>query len=205
MLAVSHGTNVLADIWQGASLSNDLRQGFPKPFYEYWVTLFPQSEIQQKVHCLYSGRESFDVLPPPVTQTYARRQRSYETINPVALDKFGQTVRAPLGYVVMGRGGDKASDCNNGFFVRHDNEWDWLRSFLTTQKIIDLLGVEHKGKPIDRFELPHLRCVHFLLHDHLDRGYSATSNYDTLGKNTVEFIRARTVDIPKKFLDRGRL
>lgn len=73
---------------------------------------------------------------------------------------------------------------NCGFFVRHDDEWDWLRSFLTIERIKLLLGAEeYKGKPIDRFELPGIRAVHFLLHDHLDRGYNACSNYDTLGKS----------------------
>jgi hypothetical protein len=105
----------------------------------------------------------------------------------------------------MGRGGDKATDCNNGLFVRHKDEWDWLRSFLSTDKIKELLGAEYKGKPIDRFEVPHLNCVHFLLHDHLEKGYSSSSTYDTLGKNCIEYLRARTVDLPKKFLDRGRI
>jgi hypothetical protein len=146
------------------------------------------------------------MAPPPSTQTYPRQQNSYETKDPVDLSTFGETVHAPLGYIVLGRGGDKASDCNNGFFVRHDDEWDWLRSFLTIEKIKELLGPEEfKGKPIDRFEIPHLRAVHFLLHDHLDRGFNSCSTYDTLGKNCMEYLRAKTVDLPKKFLDRGRV
>lgn len=28
---------------------------------------------------------------------------------------------------------------------------------------------------------------------------------DTLGKNDCEYLRAKTVDIPKKFLERGRV
>lgn len=89
--------------------------------------------------------------------------------------------------------------------MRRSDEWDWLRSFLTVDKIKELLGAEYKGKPIDRFELPNLRCVHFLLKDHLDRGYNACSTYDTLGKNTVEWIRAKEIDVPVKFLMRGKL
>lgn len=143
---------------------------------------------------------------PAVTKTYPRQQPSYETNNPVDLSSFGETVHVPLGYIVLGRSGDKASDCNVGLFVRHDDEWDWLRSFLTTKKIQELLGpAEYTGKPIDRFEMANIRAVHFLLHDHLDRGYNACSNYDTLGKNACEYIRAKTVDIPKKFVDRGRI
>lgn len=157
------------------------------------------------MHLLFNDRHVLDIATPSVTQVYPRQQRSYDTANPVDLSSFGETVRAPLGYIVLGRSGDKASDCNAGLFVRNDDEWVWLRSFLSTDKIKELLGAEYKSKPIDRFELAHLRCVHFLLHDHLDRGYCASSTYDTLGKNCIEYLRARTVDLPKKFLERGRV
>lgn len=171
----------------GLSLSNDLRQIVPKPYYEYWVALLPQSELPLRVHCLWEGKDGKkvrDLAPPEVTKTYPKQQQSYETSSPVDLSSFGETVRAPLGYIVAGRSGDKASDCNCGFFVRHDDEWDWLRSFMTIERIKQLLGpAEYKGKPIDRFELPGINAVHFLLHDHLDRGYNACSNYDTLGKS----------------------
>ena len=183
-----------------------MRQAEGKPYCEYWVTLFPQSEINHQVHLLYGDEKIIPMPIPPKTHTYPRQQPSYETKDPVDLSSFGETVRAPLGYIVLGRGGDKASDCNNGFFVRHDDEWDWLRSLMTIEKIKKLLGPEeYKDKPIDRFEIPGLRAVHFLLHDHLDRGYNSCSTYDTLGKNCMEYLRAKTVDIPKKFLDRGRL
>ncbi|KAI1613806.1 hypothetical protein EDD36DRAFT_208061 [Exophiala viscosa] len=188
----------------GASLSNDLRQIVPKPFQEYYVALFPQSSINHRVHLLYDDSRIIDIDAPKNTVTHPRQQKSYETSDPIDLSQF-ETVRAPLGHVVMGRSGDKATDANVGLFVRHDDEWDWLRTLLSTDKIKEMLRVEYKGKPIDRFELPHLKCVHFLLHDHLERGYSSTSTYDTLGKNVVEFLRATTVDVPKKFLDRGKI
>ena len=68
-----------------------------------------------------------------------------------------------------------------------------------------LLADEYNGKKIDRFELPELHAVHFLLHDHLDRGVSCSSTYDFLGKNVAEFLRSRHVDLPNKFLNRGKL
>jgi hypothetical protein len=57
----------------------------------------------------------------------------------------------------------------------------------------------------DRFELPDLLAVHFLLHDHLGRGVSCTSTYDFLGKNVGELLRSRHVVLPKHFLNRGKL
>lgn len=189
----------------GASLGNDFRQAEGKPYYEYHPSLLPQSALKQQVHLLWDHpTPTIDIPLAPEFRTYDRQQPSYETKDPVDLNTFGETVRLPLGRIVLGRSGDKCSDCNVGFFVRHDDEWEWLRSLLTVSKIKAMLGPEeYKGGAIDRFEIPGLRAVHFLLHDHLDRGYDACSTYDTLGKNCLEYLRAKTVDVPKKFADRG--
>lgn len=192
----------------GASLGNDFRQAEGKPYYEYHPSLLPQEEVKQRVHLLYDApQKSIEMPLSPEFRTYDRQQPSYETRDPVALESFGPTVRMSLGRIVLGRSGDKCSDCNVGLFVRHDDEWDWLRSFLTVAKIRELLGPEEgdKATHIDRFEMPNVRAVHFLLHDHLDRGYDACSTYDTLGKNCCEFLRMREVDLPKKFVERGTL
>ncbi|KAM0602079.1 hypothetical protein ACHAP1_008047 [Verticillium nonalfalfae] len=85
-------------------------------------------------------------------------------------------------------------------------EWDWLRSFLTINKIQELLGPEeYYGRRIDRFEMKNIRAVHFLLKDHLDRGYNSGSKLDTLAKNLCEYLRAKHVPIPRKFLQKGHL
>lgn len=192
----------------GASIGNDLRQNTGKEFFEYWAALLPQSEISHVVNLPWLNQT---IPVPPAShlkdygKTYATRQWSYDTPNPFDLSSFGPTTRGPLGWVALGRSGDKASDANVGFFVRRDDEWDWLRSYLTVSKMKKLLGPEYNGKDIDRFEIPAIRAVHFMLHDHLDRGWSATSTYDGLGKNVCEYLRAKHVDIPDLFLERGKV
>ncbi|CAG9956146.1 unnamed protein product [Clonostachys rosea f. rosea IK726] len=188
----------------GASLGNDQRQSEGKPFYEYYVTLLPQAEVKHQVELPFLGKSIDIPVQKNVRPDYPRDQKSYETKDPVDLATFGPTTRGPLGWVVGGRSGDKASDANVGFYVRHDDEWDWLRSVLTIDKINQLLEGSNKGKKIERFEIPGIRAVHFLLRDHLDRGFNSTSEYDTLGKNVCEYLRAKYIDIPNKFLRRGR-
>ncbi|KAJ1323357.1 acyclic terpene utilization AtuA family protein [Microdochium nivale] len=204
----------------GASVVPDGRQSSGKPIWEYWPTLLPQSMIQQRA-CLEwlpadgggSGYKTVDIPAPTQTRPFSKQQPSYDTADPVPLDSFGPTTRGPLGWVVMGRSGDKASDANVGFFVRdrgdgsggNSEEWDWLRSLLSTQKFIELLGAEYLGHGVDRFEMRHLGAVHFLVRDHLDRGFNSTSSMDALGKNLCEFVRARHVDIPDRFLERGKI
>jgi hypothetical protein len=189
----------------GVSRSNDLRQSTAKSYWEYFVTLVPQDICKHRVHLLFDDQRITDIPPPPSTREYGP-QESYETRNPVPLQDFGETTDAPLGYVVLGRSGDKASDANVGFFVANAEQWDWLRSFLTVEKLTELLGKhEYSGNRIDRFEMENLRAVHFLLKDHLDRGYNSGSKLDTLAKNLCEYLRAKLVPIPTKFLQNGRI
>ena len=187
----------------GATVEVDTRQSMARPMLEYWPTLMPQNLFREKVVLEWSG-EGVDVEGPRETREHGP-QRSYETSEPADLSSFGRTTRAPLGYVVLGRSGDKASDADVGFFVRRADEWDWLRTLLSTPTFIKLLGKEHTGNRIDRCEFPGVKAVHFLLKDHLDRGSVSTSSMDPFGKNLCEFIRQRVVDVPDKFLERGRV
>ncbi|KAK4891379.1 hypothetical protein LTR27_010033 [Elasticomyces elasticus] len=192
----------------GATIENDIRQSAGKEFFEYWAALLPQREVAHKVNLMWA-QKAIDIAVPKSVQEYGykreERQWSYETKNAVALDSFGSTTRGPLGWVVLGRSGDKASDANIGFFVRQEDEYQWLCSLLTIPKMKQLLGPEYNGKGVDRFEIPGIKAVHFLLHDHLDRSYNASSTYDGLGKNVCEYLRAKHVEIPNKFLRRGRV
>ena len=152
------------------------------------------------------GDEGTTPIPlPPMTRDYGP-QESYDTTDPRPLDSFGPTVEALLGWVALSRSGDKASDANVGLFVPDAEQWDWLRSLLTVQKLKELLGPEeYGGGRVDRFEMPRIRAVHFLLKDHLDRGYNSGSKLDTLAKNLGEYLRAKHVQVPVKFIENGHL
>ena len=197
--------NPMMRAYPGATPHMDFRQAFPKEVFEYYVTLLPQSEVQHRVH-LASG-EIIDIAPPVESKIYPKYQPAHDvTTNIVDPKTFGATTQAPLGAIVHGRSGDKGSDCNVGFWVRHQDEYAWLQNLLSTSFVQNyLLGQEYKGGRIERFEFPGLQAVHFLLKDHLDRGVSCTSSIDFLGKNLAEFLRARVVDVPLKFLARGRI
>ncbi|ROT38011.1 DUF1446-domain-containing protein [Sodiomyces alkalinus F11] len=190
--------------YPGSTMAPDMRTAIGRPFFEYWVSLLPQSFVKETAH-LPDG-SVVEVPTPTNTREYPREQPDLPvTLRPVDLASFGPTTRGPLGWVVLGRSGDKSSNANLGLFVRHADEWDWLRTMLTTAKLRELLGKNETGKQIDRFEFPNILAVHFLLKDHLDRGFNSTSSFDSLGKNLCEYIRCKHVDIPNKFLERGRI
>jgi hypothetical protein len=119
--------------------------------------------LKQAVHFSNPSKSSIPIAAPTVTSSLSPQQPSYPPTNPVDLSTFGETVQAPLGYIVHARAGDKGSNCNVGFFIRHEDEWDWLRSFFSTERLIKLLGEDYVGQKIDRMEFPNLWAVHFLL------------------------------------------
>lgn len=104
-----------------------------------------------------SLKRCIEIEAPRDTTPYSFEQDVEETSNPVPLTSFGPTVTAPLGYIVHARSGDKGSDANVGFYVRHEDEYGWLRSLLSTEFIKHLLQNDYNGKRIERFELPNIQ------------------------------------------------
>lgn len=139
--------DVIMEAYPGATPHLDIRQGFPKPIFEYYVTLLPQSEIHHTVH-LWTG-ESLEISPPLDSKIWPKQQPSQSLAkSTVSLNAFGPTVKGPLGWIAHARSGDKGSNCNVGFWVRHNDEWEWLRSLLSSDNIKLLLADEYKCKPV---------------------------------------------------------
>lgn len=140
--------DVIMQGYPGATFHLDSRQGFPKPIYEYYVTLLPQADVQHKVH-LWDEKD-IEIPPPLQTKTYPSQQPSESEAFGVTSSDFGQTVKGPLGWIVHARSGDKGSNANVGFWVRYRDEWEWLRSLLSVKTVQQLLADEYKGKKIVR-------------------------------------------------------
>jgi len=65
-----------------------------------------------------------------------------------------------------------------------------------------LLGIE--GLAIDRYELPNLRALNFVIHGLLGEGVASSTRVDAQAKSLGEFLRAKVVDIPAALLAAGR-
>jgi hypothetical protein len=132
--------------YPGGTFHLDFRQAVPRPYFEYYVTLLPQVDVKHVVHT-HDGK-LLTIAPPKVTKTYPSMQPSQDmTTRPSNLG-YGETVRGPLGWIVHARSGDKGSNANVGFWVRYHDEYEWLRTLLSTNKMKDLLAKEYNGKQI---------------------------------------------------------
>ena len=118
---------------------------------------------------------------------------------PTAAAPGAPTKRQPLGTIYGTRSGDKGGNANLGVFARSDEAWAWLDQFLTAEKLKELLP-EAAGLPIDRYRLPAIRSLNFVLHGLLEEGVAASTRQDGQAKSLGEWLRARYVDLPEALL-----
>ncbi|MBX6383965.1 MAG: DUF1446 domain-containing protein [Microbispora sp.] len=101
----------------------------------------------------------------------------------------------PLGTVVGARSGDKGGDANLGVWVRDPARYPWLAAFLTADRLRELLP-EVGGLPIERYELPNLHALNFVIRGLLGRGVAASPLLDAQAKALGERLRAVCVPVP---------
>ncbi|GAB2497077.1 DUF1446 domain-containing protein [Streptosporangium sandarakinum] len=110
-----------------------------------------------------------------------------------------ETVRMPLGTIVGARSGDKGGDANLGVWVSTPERFGWLTVHLTAERLARLLPAV-AGLRIERFELPNLLALNFVVHGLLGRGVSAGTRLDAQAKALGEELRAALTDVPRALL-----
>ncbi|GAA3952089.1 acyclic terpene utilization AtuA family protein [Gordonia caeni] len=115
-----------------------------------------------------------------------------------AITDWGPTRDRPLGAVAGARSGDKGGSANVGLWARSDDEYAWLDSFLTTDKLKELLP-EAADLEVHRYRLPNLRAINFVIEGLLGRGVAENVRFDPQAKGLGEWLRSRHVPIPERF------
>ena len=105
----------------------------------------------------------------------------------------------PLGRLCGARSGDKGGAANVGLWATSPRAYAWLREYLTVERLRDLL-TEAADLPIDRYELPNLLALNFVIHGLLAPGVSATTRPDAQAKGLGEYLRSRLVPVPADLL-----
>lgn len=191
--------------FSGFHLSLDYRTALPRSYLAFYPALYPQNDLKEGVAVLSAeGTDAVttDAGHPPQYQKLRPRE-NYETRNPVELNTFGPTRKTRLGDIALARSGDKGANINFGIFVRRAHHYPWLQSFLTRQRLQELIGPEDWRDDffIERMEFPNLWAVHFVIYGPLGRGVSSCRLLDALGKGFADYIRDKVVDVPLRFLE----
>jgi len=165
-----------------------------RPYGVYRPAVVPADLVPQHVVVLGGSRTVVESTAPAGDVAVEARP------GPSAEVPGGDTVRAPIGTIIGARSGDKGGNANLGVFARTDEAWAWLDSFLTAEKLAELLP-EAAPLRIDRHRLASFRSLNFVIHGLLEEGVAASTRKDPQAKSLGEWLRARHVDIPAALLE----
>ncbi|WP_182905753.1 acyclic terpene utilization AtuA family protein [Microbispora sp. H13382] len=168
--------------------------GDASPYGVYWPSSVEARAVLPVV-AVDGLRVEVPYAPPgPVLGEQAGGPPGDAVVPPYAGDLSAGVVR-PLGTVAGARSGDKGGDANLGVWVRDPARYPWLAALLTVDRLRELLP-EVGGLPIDRFALPNLHALNFVVHGLLGRGVAASPLLDAQAKALGERLRAVCVPIP---------
>jgi hypothetical protein len=83
--------------------------------------------------------------------------------------------------IAHGRSGDKGDAANVGIIAFDDNGYKIISKYLTAEKVKKHFEGICLGK-VERFELPNLRALNFLLNNTLGGGGTVSLKHDAQGK-----------------------
>ncbi len=181
--------------------------GNGSPYGVYRPAYVDRSQVEQVV-VMPDGRftvveERGTSVSKPAPAAAEGSRQAPERLPPPPPGPAGQTRRVPLGTFVHARSGDKGGDANIGLWVgqgeRRDERVPWLLSFVTPERVRDLLP-ETRDLEVRVFPLPNLGGVNVLVHGLLGEGVAASTRFDPQAKAVGEWLRSRLVDVPEDLL-----
>jgi hypothetical protein len=104
----------------------------------------------------------------------------------------------PLYAMAHARSGDKGDGSNVGVLAYDDRGYEILRAWLTPERVKAHFGEIVRGR-VDRYEIPNLRGLNFILHDSLGGGGSASLKTDAQGKTHGMGMLRMLVDVPDDY------
>ena len=104
-------------------------------------------------------------------------------------------MRVRLVDIAHARSGDKGDTANVGVIALEPRWYEVLEQFVTRNRVADHFRGMIEG-PVDRFELPNLKALNFLLHGALDGGGTLSLKTDAQGKVFSTALLRMVIDVP---------
>jgi hypothetical protein len=97
------------------------------------------------------------------------------------------------------RAGDKGDRCNIGVIARCPDYYASLVNAVTPERVAAYFGDWCQGE-VERFELPNLHALNFVLHGALDGGGLASLRLDRQGKSYGYALLRMKIEVPDALL-----
>ncbi len=164
------------------------------PAIQHWPALISGDKIQQTI--VVNGEEF--ILGCIKTEPFI----THETPPAIETSEINskKTISAPIGRLFGTRSGDKGGNANLGVWANNNKAFSFLSSFLTTDKLKELLP-DMAEFEIERYDFPNLLAVNFYIKGVLGHGVAASLRNDPQAKSLGEYLRMKQIDIPEFIAD----
>ena len=174
----------------------------------YWPVLIDRSLVTHTV-THDDGTETFlrgTIVAPASAATLpgARSSVAHEissSATPVinkspqaALTSAAHTIVA-LGSICGARSGDKGPNANVGVWTWDNDLYAFLCDELSVDRFRELVP-DADGLTVDRYLLPNLKAMNFIVHGLLGEGVASCTRIDAQAKGLGEYLRSRSITIP---------
>jgi hypothetical protein len=105
-------------------------------------------------------------------------------------------MKVRLERLAIARSGDKGDAANVGVIALAPDAWPVLRNELTAARVKAHFSSVCRGK-VDRYELPNLFALNFLLHESLGGGGTVSLMLDAQGKTFAASLLQMEIEAPQ--------
>ena len=183
----------------GTSMSPGTTSGFggrsrPSPVVRLFSFLVDKSTVTPMIHF---GEERW---PLPLV---AGQPLDIEAIRRPQIPNHtpsGPTRDVPLITIAHGRSGDKGNNANIGIIARRPEFLPIIREQLTAEVVAEYFAHLLEGR-VDRYDLPGISAVNFVLHDVLGGGGIASLRQDPQGKAYAQLLLEHPLRVPTSLID----
>ena len=103
--------------------------------------------------------------------------------------------RVQLREIAHARSGDKGNTANIGLIALDPKDYPLLVEQVTAERVQEHFAQICEGR-VERFELPNLHALNFLLHRSLDGGGTISLRLDAQGKTYSAALLRMEIDVP---------
>ncbi len=106
-------------------------------------------------------------------------------------------MRIRLGDIAHARSGDKGDASNVGLIAGTPEVYEVLRREVTAERVKGHFREVCRGA-VERFELPNLLALNFMLHDSLGGGGTESLKNDAQGKTHAQGLLEMEIEVPEE-------
>ncbi|MGE0580059.1 acyclic terpene utilization AtuA family protein [Reyranella sp.] len=164
-----------------------------QPVVRLFSFLWPRTEVSPRVHL---AGEAFDV---PFAAANSSAPPATDAVAPSSIGIADASV--PLVALAVGRSGDKGNAANIGVIARRPEYLPWLRAGLTPDAVKAFFAHSCVTR-VDRYDVPGIHALNFVLHDALGGGGVASLRIDPQGKAFAQMLMDLPVGVPHELAER---